>query len=139
VIAGIRWYGLLTHSAIGVCGIILGVALLQWFRAPLRADRSLALGLSASQAYHSGQQDKAIILLSQAMAVDPDNYDAIGFLAKIYSDRGDSELAIELYQQALRRLDRRGGSHVEREVFQSAVEQLRAHPAKQGRLNIQPR
>ena len=55
----------------------------------------------ASRACDSGDQDRAIILLVRASVEDPEYYLPFSLLGGIYSVRGNTELALEMYKRAL--------------------------------------
>jgi cytochrome c-type biogenesis protein CcmH/NrfG len=62
---------------------------------------------AAMQSDKSGNEDKSIILLSQATIEDPDSYEPWVLLGQIYSRKGDRQLALELYQEALALFDQK--------------------------------
>ena len=78
-----------------------------WLRAYV--SRSLAVMICdvATKSLMAGNEDKAIILLSQASDKDSDSYMPWELLAQIYSNQGKTGLAIELYKKALDLLNHR--------------------------------
>jgi tetratricopeptide (TPR) repeat protein len=97
----------LTHSAAVIFGAIVGVVLMIWLRAYVSRPLAAMTCYLAMQANDAGNEDKAIILLSQASVEDRDSYLPWELLAQIYLHQGKRELALELYKKALDLLNRK--------------------------------
>ncbi len=96
----------LTHFAVGIVGMIVGFGLYCWIRVYTAQWRSTSKWYSATLAEKSGNDDKAIILLSQATIEDPNSHIPWELLGQIYSRKGNRQLALELYGIALNVLGR---------------------------------
>ena len=59
----------------------------------------LVLGVGG---YVSGQYDKAIVRLKKVIAAEPDNFEAIAFLADTYAAQGNKQDAIRWYNESKR-------------------------------------
>lgn len=90
----------LTHSAAVIFGVVVGAALIIWLRVYLSRFHAVARCYLAMQAKDTGNEDKAIILSSQASVEDRDSYLPWEPLAQIYLHQGKRELALELYKKA---------------------------------------
>ena len=90
----------------------------------------------ADQAYNAGNEDKAILILSQATAKDPDYYEPFNYLGRIYSHKGNQALALEMYQKALEVFDQEGidrkTRRLERDFITKNIDTL------QKQLEVQP-
>jgi len=97
---------ILTHFASGVVGAIAGAALihrLSVWTSHATAEVSVPV---AYQALQAGNEDRAIVILSQATAEDPNYYVPFNLLGEIYLHRKNSALALEMYKRALEVFDR---------------------------------
>jgi Tfp pilus assembly protein PilF len=92
---------LLTHIAAAVLGALVGITPTQRVEAWFRHGRAEIAVVIADQAYNAGNEDKAILVLSQATAKDPCYYEPFNYLGRIYSHKGNQALALEMYQKAL--------------------------------------
>ncbi len=59
----------------------------------------------AQQYEKSGDEDRAILILGQATAKDPEFYGSYEMLADIYSRRGNRQFALDMYKKALKTFD----------------------------------
>lgn len=58
--------------------------------------------LGLIEAYHSKQNDKAIVYLENAIDIDPSRFRPYGVLGEIYMQQGDSTLACRYFKLAFR-------------------------------------
>jgi tetratricopeptide (TPR) repeat protein len=86
---------------------------------------------AAMQSDKSGNEDKAIILLSQATIEDPGSYEPWVLLGQIYSRKGNRQLALELYSEALALFDQKtdyslpvSARPVERDMIRKNIDAL---------------
>ena len=100
--ASSRTRALLTHLAAGVLGAIVGITFLYCLVVWVRHTWAEWAVVAADQEYNAGNEDEAIFLLSQIAAKDPDYYEPFMHLGRIYSKRGNEELALEMYKLALK-------------------------------------
>ena len=90
------------------------------------------------QSDESGDYDRAIFLLSQAIFEDPHDCVPLSLLAKVYAHKGNQQLALATYKKALAMGDRVSCSAVERDSIQMNFEavqmglQLPDHPSVWG-------
>jgi tetratricopeptide (TPR) repeat protein len=64
------------------------------------------VALAIAQQYEkSGDEDRAILILGQATAKDPEFYGSYEMLGDIYARRGNRQLALEMYNKALETFD----------------------------------
>lgn len=103
-----RTKSLLIYSAAVISGAILGAALIIWLKTNLSRSRAVAMCYVAEKMSDAGNEDKAIIMLSQASLEDRKSYVPWELLAQIYSHQGKTRLALELYETALDRLNHKG-------------------------------
>ena len=52
--------------------------------------------------YNNGKYDKALEYLNEALRLNPDNYDAIYFLGRLYHRKGDNAKAEKYYKQVIK-------------------------------------
>jgi Tfp pilus assembly protein PilF len=92
---------ILTHTASVLVGAIVGATLMHWMSVWIRhAEAKISVPV-ASQALQDGNEDKAIAILNQAIAEDPNYYEPFNFLGGIYLHRKNPALALEMYKKAL--------------------------------------
>ncbi len=103
-----RTKSLLIYFSAVISGAILGAALIIWLKTHLSRSRAVAMCYLAEKMSDAGNEEKAIIMLSQASVEDRESYIPWELLAQIYSHQGKTRLALELYEAALDRLNRKG-------------------------------
>ncbi len=97
----------LKYSTAAIVGGALGSALTLWTHIQFRHALSLWATLSAAQIIETtGDEDKATILLSQAVAEDNNPCPSYEVLGDIYSHKGNRKLGLELFKKALEVRDR---------------------------------
>src|SRR5216683_3125948 len=102
----LRSKAVLTHLASGLVGAIAGGALMHLMSGWVRHGMAEVSVPVAYQALQAGNEDKAIVILSQAIAEDPHYYEPFNLLGGIYLHKGNLALALEMYQKALDVFDR---------------------------------
>jgi len=55
----------------------------------------------AQKSLDAGDQDEAILILGQASAEDPFDYEPYRFMGRIYAAKGDLKFALKMYEKSL--------------------------------------
>jgi tetratricopeptide (TPR) repeat protein len=64
-------------------------------------DLALAYAIAASRSHDDAQQARALALLQQAAHNAPDDVEVLLYLAELYRNRNQEDLAVPLYQRAI--------------------------------------
>jgi tetratricopeptide (TPR) repeat protein len=96
----------LSYVATGILSGVIAVGLYNWLIQSFEHDWAEVALVMANDEYSRGHADKATMILSQATAKDPNFYEPFKELGKIYSERGNKELALEMYKKAFSVFDR---------------------------------
>ena len=120
-----RRNAILMCAVVGACGLMIGAAITYRLDIAIWRDRALAAYGMAMQANDAGKQDEAIILLSQAIIANPNNYEPLSLLANLFWHRGNRQLALELYRKALDVADKQHGiTRIERNAIRGKIDIL---------------
>jgi tetratricopeptide (TPR) repeat protein len=121
----------LTHAAAVILGAIVGAGSIIWLRAYVSRPLAAMKCYLAMQANDAGNEDKAIIMLSQASVEDRDSYLPWELLAEIYLHQGKTEMALDLYRKALDLLNRKSdflllptAHSQERDLIQRKIDEI---------------
>ena len=71
-----------------------------------------------------GREDEAIVAYRSALAIDPRNHFAWGYLGEIYAERGDYEIAVQLFRSHLSEVGARVKSYVAHGGLARSLEHL---------------
>ena len=121
----------LTHAAAIIFGAIVGAVSIIWLRAYVSRPLAAMKCYLAMQANDAGNEDKAIIMLSQASVEDRDSYLPWELLAQIYLHQGKTDMALVLYRKALDLLNRKSdflllptAHSQEKDLIQKKIDEL---------------
>jgi cytochrome c-type biogenesis protein CcmH/NrfG len=106
--------GVFAAVGIGLVGVLVGALLSYWLTLRFSQTEALAAVIKAEKSESAGKENEAIILLSQAIAEDPDYYEPFNLLGDILARRNDRDLALSMYGSALEALDRESASTARR-------------------------
>lgn len=93
-------------------GVAIGLYLMATLHAFVARERAFALCYAAQNMIDKGDEDQAIILLSQAGIEDRESSVSWELLAQVYARQGKNKLALSLYKTALKILDEKGRSRI---------------------------
>lgn len=89
------------EGVVAIVGAIIGVALTHVIVRRAAQGWAWAALATAGQYQKAGDDDRAILLLAQATATDPEFYASFELLGDIYSKRKNQQMALEMYKKAL--------------------------------------
>jgi tetratricopeptide (TPR) repeat protein len=96
----------LKFAGAGILGAVVGILLTHWLVSRVTSTWAWVALAVANQHARTGDDDMAIVLLSQATAKDPDFYAPYEALGDIFSKKGNHVLALSMYKKALTVFDR---------------------------------
>lgn len=97
---------ILRDLAVFSFGILFGITVMHlvfWRASQALAWASLA---SANEYQKENEDDRAVYVLAQATAIDPDFYGSYDLLGDIFAQKGNRQFALEMYKKALEVFDR---------------------------------
>jgi len=98
--------GILAVFGAFIFGAVVGITL--FYLLVRKANHTWAwVALAVANEYrNAGDDDRAILVLSQATAKDPDFFGPYNLLGDMYAKKGNRRFALEMYREALAVFDR---------------------------------
>lgn len=119
-----------------VVGGIAGYMISNYQQERYLSASAFALKMRAVALYDERDVDKAIAVLNQSIALNPDDYGPFQTLGKIYYDAGRKDLALVMYETALQNTYKTNGSfysfdkvhaaEYDRKTIQKRIDDLKA-------------
>ena len=114
----------LKYSTGLIIGFILGVITTYILTEQYAIDQARATLYLALKAYEQDRYDLSAALLNRYIAKDPDNYSSLALLGDIYAERGNTELALQMYSKSLELMEQKHIKNLDLENTKKKIDEI---------------